>query len=163
MMNGIEDALDKFIDENIAETLDELAEDNIAAETDANAIEINKLRAILEDTAIEAIAEVCHNVNRAYCEALGDRSQVPWNEAPEWQKRSAIAGVELHLENPNIGVEQAHKSWMEHKAAEGWVYGSNKDETTKTHPCMVPFKRLPIEHQAKDYIFKAIVDALKDL
>ena len=25
------------------------------------------------------IARVCHEVNRAYCQALGDNSQVEWN------------------------------------------------------------------------------------
>jgi len=44
----------------------------------------------------KAIAEVCHEVNRAYREALGDTSQVSWLEAPQWQRDSAIAGVKFH-------------------------------------------------------------------
>lgn len=30
---------------------------------------------------IEQIARVCHEVNRAYCESMGDTSQVPWEDA----------------------------------------------------------------------------------
>ena len=44
----------------------------------------------------EDIAKVAHEVNRAYCEALGDTSQLSWEDAPEWQKASARAGVDLH-------------------------------------------------------------------
>lgn len=49
---------------------------------------------------VEMIAKICHEANRAYCQALGDNSQVPWGEAPDWQKQSAVKGVEFHLSNP---------------------------------------------------------------
>jgi len=41
----------------------------------------------------ETIAVVCHEANRAYCSRIGDDSQPPWCDAPEWQKMSAITGV----------------------------------------------------------------------
>jgi hypothetical protein len=50
----------------------------------------------------EQIARVCHEVNRAYCESLGDMSQPSWEDAPQWQKDSAMLGVKLHTEN-NVG------------------------------------------------------------
>ena len=37
---------------------------------------------------IEKIAKTCHEVNKVFCEALGDDSQVSWEEAPEWLKNS---------------------------------------------------------------------------
>lgn len=40
--------------------------------------------------SIEEIAKVCHEANRGYCKALGDDSQLPWDEAPQWAKTSAI-------------------------------------------------------------------------
>lgn len=107
----------------------------------------------------EQIARVCHEVNRAYCEALGDRSQVAWEDAPDWQISSAIKGVELHLQR-DAGPEASHEAWMAEKAATGWVYGPVKDADAKTHPCMVPFNELPVEQQAKDYLFRAVVHAL---
>lgn len=105
------------------------------------------------------IAQLAHEVNRAYCAALGDDSQKPWADAPGWQKNSAITGVELHLANPNAGPEASHESWMAQKLEEGWVYGEEKDEEAKTHPCLVPFAELPIEQQAKDFLFRGVVHA----
>lgn len=109
----------------------------------------------------EEIARVCHEVNRAYCQALGDDSQPPWCEAPDWQKGSALTGVLMHLDNPNAGPEASHKSWMAQKVQEGWSYGRVKDPEAKTHPCLVPFDDLPVEQQAKDHIFRAVIHALK--
>jgi hypothetical protein len=106
------------------------------------------------------IARVCHEVNREYCKALGDHSQTSWDNAPEWQKESAILGVKLHRENPNAGARGSHVSWMNQKKVEGWIWGPTKDPNLKTHPCMVCFEDLPLEQQAKDYIFRAIVHAL---
>ena len=108
----------------------------------------------------EDIARVCHEVNRAYCEALGDTSQPAWEDAPQWQKDSAALGVRLHCEQ-NVGPEASHESWMTQKIAEGWVHGNVKDPEAKTHPCIVPFDQLPREQQAKDYIFRAVVHALR--
>ena len=42
------------------------------------------------------------------------------------------------------------------------MYGEEKDPERKVHPCMVPFNELPREQQAKDFIFRAVVHALKD-
>lgn len=106
------------------------------------------------------IARVAHEVNRAYCQALGDNSQVAWVDAPQWQKDSAYMGVALHLNEPNAGPEASHESWSRQKVAEGWVYGPSKDPENKRHPCLVPFADLPVAQQAKDYLFKAVVNAL---
>src|SRR5690606_2187974 len=51
----------------------------------------------------EALACVAHEINRAYCTALGDDSPPPWDEAPEWQRVSALEGVRFHLGNPTAG------------------------------------------------------------
>ena len=87
------------------------------------------------------IARVAHEVNKAYCESQGDFSQLIWEEAPEWQRDSAIAGVELHMAS-NVGPEISHENWRKHKLADGWVYGPVKDPEKKRHPCMVPFEEL---------------------
>lgn len=107
---------------------------------------------------MDQIARVCHEVNKAYCEALGDHSQPSWEDAPEWQRASARMGVDLHT-IANVGPEASHISWMRQKVEEGWVYGPKKDPELKQHPCMVPFNELPREQQAKDYIFRAVVHA----
>ena len=109
------------------------------------------------------IARICHNVNRAYCEyceSMGDFSQVDWEDAPEWQKRSALSSVKLHINHASVGPSGSHESWMAEKLADGWVYGEVKNAELKQHPCLVPFGALPREQQAKDFIFRAIVHEL---
>jgi hypothetical protein len=106
------------------------------------------------------IARVCHEVNRAYCQALGDNSQPKWEDAPDWQRESAMLGVVLHVNNPDAGPQASHQSWMAQKIADGWVYGVEKNAEQKTHPCIVPFDQLPVAQQAKDFIFRSVVHAL---
>jgi len=108
-----------------------------------------------------AIAAVCHQANKAYCEMYGDNSQKDWNDAEDWQRESAIKGVEYRLENPDAPESAQHDAWMADKLANGWVYGEVKDPEAKTHPCLVPFDQLPEFQQKKDKLFQAIVDALK--
>ena len=81
---------------------------------------------------MDQIARVCHEVNKAYCKALGDNSQPTWEDAPEWQRSSARMGVDLHTMG-NFGPEASHISWMKQKVDEGWVYGPVKDPEAKTH------------------------------
>lgn len=111
----------------------------------------------------ETIAIVAHEVNRAYCEALGDLSQKPWNEAPEWQRTSAIKGVAFHRANPDASPSLSHENWWAEKKQDGWVYGPVKDAAAKTHPCCVPYDQLPVEQRAKDYLFKGVVHALNSV
>ena len=113
--------------------------------------------------SIEEIAKVCHEANRGYCKALGDDSQLPWDEAPQWAKTSAINGVRFHLDNPNAGPSGSHENWLKEKEKEGWKYGAVKDPEKKEHPCFVPYDQLPKEQQAKDYIFTSIVKTLSSL
>lgn len=110
---------------------------------------------------IEPIARACHEANRAWCAAHGDASQAPWDDAPEWQRRSCLDGVSFVLSFPAAGDDALHKHWMKSKLADGWSYGPAKDPAVKTHPCMVPFDCLPPTQQAKDRMFRAIVMALR--
>ena len=109
---------------------------------------------------IEDIARITHEANRAYCLGLGDGSQVSWDEAPEWQKQSAVNGVTAILLDPEMTPEDSHLSWLKEKLADGWRWGPVKDPLNKEHPCMVSYGALPAEQQAKDRLFLSIVRAL---
>ena len=109
----------------------------------------------------EDIARTAYNVNRVYCASLGDHSFGPWEEAPDWQKNTCRLGVDFHIGNPGATAAASHESWLAVKEVEGWKYGYKKDPEKKEHPCMVPFAQLPANQQAKDYIFKAVVDSLR--
>lgn len=110
-----------------------------------------------------AIAMMCHAINAAYCQSMGDDSQPTWDDAPDWQRNSAIAGVEMHLANPDATPEQSHESWYKVKEAEGWKYGEVKDMEKKEHPCFLPYEELPDEQKAKDYLFRTTVHLVKHL
>lgn len=112
---------------------------------------------------IEQIAKVAHEINKAYCEALGDKSQPSWQDAPEWQKDSALRGVNIHIRYPNAGPDVSHASWLAQKIEEGWKYGPVKDPEAKTHPCIMPYDQLPVEQKAKDFIFRQVVHSLNGL
>src|SRR5271169_2625837 len=106
------------------------------------------------------IAKVCHNINKAYCQSIGDNSQPDWSDAPDWQKTSAINGVEFHLANPDALPWSSHEKWLEQKLSEGWKYGPVKDVEKKEHPCCVPYDQLPTDQKSKDFIFSAICKEL---
>lgn len=112
-------------------------------------------------TAVHFIAMACHEANRAWCIANGDYSQNPWDLAADWQRESAIKGVEFRLNNPNAPESAQHDAWSKDKVENGWKFGREKDPEAKTHPCLVPFNELPEFQRKKDKLFCAIVDALK--
>ena len=108
----------------------------------------------------ESIAMVSHEANGVWSENHGDDSQPLWEDAPDWQKESAIQGV-AGIRSGRIRVpHESHKSWLAQKESDGWVYGEVKDAEAKTHPCMVPYDDLPLEQRAKDTIFFGIVNLL---
>ncbi len=112
---------------------------------------------------IDLIARVAHETNRAYCESINDFSQIPWEGAPDWQKNSAVNGVQFHLDNPEAGCSDSHENWLKVKYADGWKYGEVKDPEKKEHPCCVPYDQLPSEQKVKDALFVGIVRAMKVL
>lgn len=107
----------------------------------------------------EEIAELCYEVNRAYCKALGDETQLPWADGPDWQRESVLAGV--FVASDGVSPAMLHKSWMARKVADGWQYGAKEDLNAKTHPRLMPYDQLPREQQVKDHLFTAIVGTVK--
>lgn len=114
----------------------------------------------------EQIAELCHEVSRAYCKINGLDSQVTWDDAPQWQKDSAIDGIEkinqakTDLLNSNssahIDPQLIHKNWMEYKLRDGWRYGPVKNAELKEHPTLLPYSVLPAQDKFKDLLFSLI-------
>lgn len=105
---------------------------------------------------VTQMARTCHEVNRAYCESLGDRSQKPWHEAPADIQQSAKAGVLTFLASPQMTPEQQHAAWMRWKVENGWTWGPTKDVALKTHPNLQPYGDLPAWERVKDQLFQAV-------
>ncbi len=109
---------------------------------------------------VETIAQILHEANRAYCQEIGDDSQLPWEQAFEWQRNSAINGVHFRLKNPNATPASMHQNWLDEKLKEGWRYGKVKDVEKKEHPCMLAYGDLPEEQKFKDKLFFRLFDVL---
>ena len=109
---------------------------------------------------VEDVARICHEANNAYCEVIGEKPQPPWDKAKKNIQESAKDGVRFHMANPTAGPKGSHQNWLKFKEADGWTYGEKKNATKKTHPCMVPYEKLPAKQRVKDEIFCGIVKAL---
>lgn len=109
------------------------------------------------------VARICHEANRAIQHIAGDPDpSPPWDDAPAWQRGSAIQGVQTALAG-DLDPEAHHQAWCDAKTAEGWTWGPTKDPVAKTHPCLVPYDELPVRQQAKDRVFLAVVETLRPL
>lgn len=104
------------------------------------------------------IAVVCHEANRAVRRLLGESDDGGWEDVSSETRLSAIDGV--LVVQAGATPQQSHENWLAFKTKHGWVYGSEKDEKAKTHPCIVDYDDLPHEQQLKDHLFTAIVLAL---
>jgi len=78
-------------------------------------------------------------------------------------KKSAISGVNYHLDNLDSKPEDSHNSWLKEKEKDGWSYGKVKDAEKKTHPCCIPYEELPLEDKIKDSLFISVVKDLSIL
>lgn len=107
-----------------------------------------------------ACARAAHEINRVWCIAIGDTSQRSWDDAEDWQRRSAIEGVTLALGGAT--PREQHEAWAVSKRRDGWVYGEIKDPAAKTHPCLVDYDALPMEQRVKDSLYIGTVTAMAD-
>jgi hypothetical protein len=108
----------------------------------------------------EDIARVCHEALRVLQSIQNDPVPArPWEEAPDYQRETAQLAV-IRLQEEKSTPAEHHEQWRVHMIQMGWKYGREKNLEAKTHPCLVPYDRLPDEQKAKDVLFLAIVAAL---
>lgn len=108
---------------------------------------------------IEKAAKAAHEAIKVFNESLGDTSLLPWDETPNAIKLSAIDGVKYLMKNPDADGKTMHTNWMKFKVAQGWSYGSKKDQSKKEHPSIQPYENLQYSERMKDDIFISIVKA----
>jgi RyR domain-containing protein len=107
----------------------------------------------------EDVASIAHDANNALEAVLKDEApSMPWSVEPPAIRSHVLAMVRM----ARAGCTQAeiHEGWCNMLRTEGWIYGPEKDWTAMTHPCLLPFERLPPEQQAKTALFQHIVIAL---
>ncbi len=47
-------------------------------------------------------------------------------------------------------AKNVHEVWAKNRMAEGWTYGSERDDAHKKHPCLVPYEELPENEKEYD-------------
>jgi hypothetical protein len=52
-----------------------------------------------------------------------------------------------------------HDHWAQQRMAEGWRFGPERNDTTRTHPDLVPYAELP--DSEKEYDRRTVVETLK--
>ena len=56
-------------------------------------------------------------------------------------------------------AENTHNVWAAQRVADGWTYGSHRDDDQKTHPCLIPYDELP--DSEKQYDRNTAMESLK--
>lgn len=47
-------------------------------------------------------------------------------------------------------AENTHDVWAKQRMTDGWVYGAERDDQNKKHPCLVPYEDLPESEKLYD-------------
>lgn len=47
-------------------------------------------------------------------------------------------------------AKNVHEVWAQSRIEQGWVYGQERSDALKTHPCLVPYEDLPEIEKAYD-------------
>lgn len=113
-----------------------------------------------DDAFITSCARACHEVNNSFRVAMGQKARQLWTLLPQKEKDIVKEGVYKALSGST--PEQMHESWMISKLNAGWKYGPVLNDTTKEHPCLVPYSELPSYETAKDELFIRVVRAMVD-
>ena len=55
--------------------------------------------------------------------------------------------------------KNVHEVWAETRIKQGWIYGEQRNDERKTHPCLVPYEELPEDE--KEYDRNTSISTLK--
>jgi ryanodine receptor 2 len=47
-------------------------------------------------------------------------------------------------------AKNVHEIWAKERIAQGWEYGTKRDDTLKHHPCLIAYEDLPEEEKVYD-------------
>ncbi|MBQ3369018.1 Ryanodine receptor Ryr [bacterium] len=73
-----------------------------------------------------------------------------------------VSGIALPTElEPLIEqiAQNVHEVWAETRIRQGWIYGVERNDMLKTHPCIIPYEKL--SENEKDYDRNTAINTLK--
>ena len=47
-------------------------------------------------------------------------------------------------------AKNVHEIWSQTRISQGWIYGPERNDSEKKHPCLVPYEELPEEEKLYD-------------
>ena len=56
-------------------------------------------------------------------------------------------------------AKNVHDVWAQNRIQQGWIYGSERNDTLKHHPCLVAYEELP--EMEREYDRDTAVETLK--
>ena len=63
------------------------------------------------------------------------------------------------LELSELLAKNTHEVWSEGRLREGWVFGAERNDAKKQHPCLVPYEELP--ESEKEYDRNTAIETIK--
>jgi hypothetical protein len=81
------------------------------------------------------------------------------NYKPKPIDTMAIKLTDEILKLTELLAENAHDIWARQRIAEGWTFGSRRDDAAKKHPDLIPYNELP--DKEKEYDRKTAMETLK--
>lgn len=104
-----------------------------------------------EDT-IRIIAEETYTFINNYKKIISEKYSPAWGRLLPIEQDGYIEAV-LYTIAYNPKPEALHNKWCRDKISQGWIYGKIKNETYKTHPCLIERDKLPLTEKYKDELF----------
>jgi ryanodine receptor 2 len=61
-------------------------------------------------------------------------------------------GLEYMETKINNMASRIHDSWAAERIMQGWIYGPERCDTNKHHPCLIPFEQLSDDEKKFDLV-----------
>lgn len=68
--------------------------------------------------------------------------------------------IQTRLEHIDKTSEEIHNAWLSVMLSDGWIYGPTKEVTTKEHPGMLRWHRLPDSHKKKEELLVTLIKVM---
>jgi ryanodine receptor 2 len=81
------------------------------------------------------------------------------NYRPEPLKTEHVVLNDEILELVEMLAENAHDLWAYQRMSDGWVFGPERRDTLRQHPCLVPYAHLP--ESEKEYDRKVVLGTIR--
>ena len=81
------------------------------------------------------------------------------NYKPQPTDTSGVILPQDLMELAECMAKNVHEVWAKSRMEQGWVYGPERNDSDKTHPCLVPYEQLP--EVEKDYDRNTSIETLK--